>query len=97
MTVSAPNSAQLAVDSSLVWEREARRILKALIVRDGCSAKELSRRLQKSGLTIEPKALANRINRGTFGFAFFLAVANVLEVDRVDVRCPRARSSLGTP
>ncbi|WP_112485509.1 DUF6471 domain-containing protein [Thiomonas sp. X19] len=83
-------------DTSQVWEREARRILKALMARQECSAKQLSRLLQAEGLEIEPKALSNRINRGTFPFAFFLQAAKALGVDSVDVRRvgPR-RSSLG--
>ena len=90
------NSSQPISDASQVWEREARRILKSMMARQECSAKQLSRLLQGEGLEIEPKALSNRINRGTFGFAFFLQVAKALGVDSVDVRPvgPR-RSSLG--
>lgn len=83
-------------NTSQVWEREARRILKSMMARQECSAKQLARLLEAEGLEIEPKALSNRINRGTFGFAFFLLAAKALGVDSVDVRRvgPR-RSSLG--
>lgn len=71
---------------SVDWEREARRIVKALMVRNDCSAKRLSLLLELEGVAIEPRALANRINRGAFSLAFFLQVAHALRVDNVDIR-----------
>jgi hypothetical protein len=68
------------------WEREARRIIKSLMVRHDCSAKRLSLLLELQGIEIESRALSNRINRGTFSFAFFLQIARCLNVDKVDVR-----------
>jgi hypothetical protein len=68
------------------WEREARRIIKSLMARHDCSAKRLSLLLELQGIEIESRALSNRINRGTFSFAFFLQIARCLDVDKVDVR-----------
>lgn len=86
MTSPASNSHQPTTDSLQVWEREARRILKALIARHGYTYKEISRLLQAKGVDIDPTVLANRINRGTFGFAFFLMVANAVGAERVEIR-----------
>lgn len=69
----------------LEWASEAQQILRALIARHGCSAKHLSRLLETVGVQIQPKALTNKINRGTFTFAFVLQVARALNVDSIDV------------
>ncbi len=93
MTAPDSNSHQSTTDSLQVWEREARRILKALIARHGYTYKELSRLLQAKGVDVEPTVLANRVNRGTFGFAFFLMVANAMGAERIEIRDVSSRRS----
>ncbi|MDC8770926.1 DUF6471 domain-containing protein [Roseateles albus] len=66
------------------WSQEAQQIVRAMLVRRGCSLKKLSRLLEGVGVNIQAKALANKLNRGTFSFAFVLQVAKVLEVQSID-------------
>ena len=46
---------------------------------------ELARRLKSHGVTIDEQVLINRINRGTYSFAFALQVLAALGVDSVKV------------
>ena len=48
--------------------------------------KLLSRALLKVGVDEEPKALANKIARGTFSFSFFLQCMRALDIDVVRLR-----------
>lgn len=45
--------------------------------------KELSRALETLGIEESPKVLSNKINRGTFSFAFFLQCMRALGVRTV--------------
>ncbi|MFX7866237.1 DUF6471 domain-containing protein, partial [Acinetobacter baumannii] len=51
------------------WQREARRLLRAQMALKDVRYKGLARALESVGVFEEPKALANKINRGTFSFA----------------------------
>ena len=68
------------------WPREARRILRAELARKDIGYKELSRALETVGIQEDAKALSNKINRGTFSFAFFLQCMQALGVDTVRLR-----------
>lgn len=70
-----PLTVMLSVPKSQVdagWEAEAKRVLKAELARHGVSYKVLAVRLQSMGVADNEKAIANRISRGKFSFAFFL-------------------------
>ncbi|MES2151885.1 MAG: DUF6471 domain-containing protein [Pseudomonadota bacterium] len=66
------------------WHREARRLLQVELARKDIGFKELSRALETvCGVNIDPKALSNKVGRGTFSFAFFLQCMNALGVHGV--------------
>ncbi|KMW47106.1 DUF6471 domain-containing protein [Ralstonia insidiosa] len=65
------------------WQREARRLLRAQMALKDVRYKGLARALESVGVFEEPKALANKINRGTFSFAFFLQCMRALAIDTV--------------
>lgn len=62
------------------WHLEARNLLKGLLARHGVGFKALSRALEPMGIDETPKALSNRINRGTFSLAFFLQCMRALDI-----------------
>jgi hypothetical protein len=69
------------------WQREARRQLQVELARKDIGYKELSRALENvCGVDIEPKALSNKVGRGTFSFAFFLQCMRALGVDTISLR-----------
>jgi hypothetical protein len=69
------------------WQREARRLLQVELARKDIGYKELSRALQTvCGVDVEPKALSNKVGRGTFSFAFFLQCMRALGVDTISLR-----------
>lgn len=72
-------------DVPAVWHREARNLLKGLMAHHGVGFKALSRALEPLGIDETPKALSNRINRGTFSLAFFLQCMQALGVDTVQL------------
>jgi hypothetical protein len=69
------------------WQREARRLLQVELARKDIGYKELSRALETvCGVDIDPKALSNKVGRGTFSFAFFLQCMRALGVEAVRLR-----------
>lgn len=69
------------------WPREARRVLKMELAAKDMSFKELSRALETVvNVKEEPKALSNKINRGTFSFIFFLQCMKALGVETIKLR-----------
>lgn len=68
------------------WESEAKQILKAELARVGVSYKVLAARLAQMGIQDSETAIANRISRGKFSFAFFLQCMEALGVDQVLLR-----------
>lgn len=68
------------------WQREARRLLRVQMALADYGPKELSRALEQFGLDENPKTLSNKINRGTFTFAFFLQCMRALGADEVKLR-----------
>jgi hypothetical protein len=66
------------------WQREARRIVQVELARKDIGYKELSRALETvCGVDIDSKALANKVGRGTFSFAFFLQCMKALGVNTI--------------
>jgi hypothetical protein len=72
--------------SPVDWQREARRLLRAQMALADVDYKGLARALERVGLDENPKALSNKINRGTFSFVFFLQCMAALKVDEVKLR-----------
>jgi hypothetical protein len=68
------------------WDEEARRVIKLEMVRTGHTAKSLADLLKDSGYgTNTPKALAQRIVRGSFNFGFALRVLKIMGVRTLDL------------
>lgn len=72
--------------SPVDWQREARRLLRAQMALADVDYKGLARALERVGLDENPKALSDKINRGTFSFVFFLQCMAALKVDEVKLR-----------
>jgi hypothetical protein len=68
------------------WKQEARRLLRAQLALKDVTYKGLSRALLSVGVDEEPKALANKIARGTFSFSFFLQCMRALDIEVVRLR-----------
>ncbi len=67
---------------------EAKRILRAEMVRRGFSFKMLADALeaQRQSEPVESaQALTNKVNRGRFSFAFFLRAARAMGVSSIDL------------
>ena len=54
------------------WENEARRIVRAELVRRGITYKGLAARLVAIGVKETQRSIANKMSRGTFTFVFVL-------------------------
>jgi Domain of unknown function (DUF6471) len=65
------------------WEDRARLFLKAEIKRANITYEELATRLKPHGVTENAASIANKLARGTFAAAFFLACLAALELDGV--------------
>lgn len=65
------------------WEHEARNILKAELARTGVTYKVLVGRLEKMGIHVNEAAVASRLSRGMFSFAFFLQCMSAIGVETV--------------
>ncbi|SDY92467.1 DUF6471 domain-containing protein [Nitrosomonas sp. Nm33] len=62
------------------WNRIASSTLKAELARAGVGYEELTKRLAKIGVDETYKAVAAKINRGSFTFAFFVQCMEALGV-----------------
>jgi Domain of unknown function (DUF6471) len=65
------------------WENEARRILRAELVRRGVTYQQLGRRLQAVGIKETERSIANKMSRGTFSFVFVLQCLKAIGVESV--------------
>jgi len=54
------------------WENEARRIVRAELVRRGVTYQGLASLLQSIGVRETERSIANKMSRGTFSFVFVL-------------------------
>ena len=75
-----------ADEQSTDWEELARRVLKAELARAGLTYKMLVKRLDAMGVRDSEAAIANRVSRGKFSFAFFLQCMSAIGVTEVDLR-----------
>lgn len=75
------------------WHIEARRILRAELVRKGISVRELAQRLALGGIDESPKSLAVKISRGKFQLAFFLQCLAAMGSDTVTIKLPPKSST----
>lgn len=69
--------------TSVDWQPDARRLLRAQLALKDMGYKDLSRALEAIGIDESPKVLSNKISRGTFSFAFFLQCMRALGVRTV--------------
>jgi len=67
------------------WENEARRILRAELVRRGVTYQRLASRLQALGIKETERSVANKMSRGTFSFAFVLQCLAAIGADSVSI------------
>jgi hypothetical protein len=68
------------------WDKEARRIIKVEMARADLTPKDLAELLRDSGYgSNTPKALAQRIVRGSFNFGFALRILNIMGVQNLDL------------
>lgn len=67
------------------WEELSRNIIKAELARKGIDYPELSLRLKQFGIHEEASNINSKINRGKFGFTFFLQCMHVIGTDTVHV------------
>lgn len=74
------------MSSSTDWKKKARGLLRAQLDLKGVTYKGLSKALLSVGVDEQPKALANKIARGTFSFSFFLQCMRALDIDVVRLR-----------
>lgn len=65
------------------WENEARRIVRAELVRRGLTYRVLANRLKEIGVGETERSIANKMSRGTFSFVFFLQCMTALGRSRV--------------
>lgn len=63
------------------WENEARRILKAELVRRGITYERLASRLEAIGVKETERSIANKMSRGTFAFTFVLQCMKAIGAD----------------
>lgn len=74
---------EIRVRETMDWNAEARTILKAELARHGVTYKVLAIRLEAIGVKDSEAAIANRLSRGRFSFAFFLQCMRAIEVNTV--------------
>jgi hypothetical protein len=71
-------------DKEFDWNKEASSMLKAELARTSIGYDELVKRLESIGINETYKAVAAKINRGSFTFAFFVQCMKAIGV--MDIR-----------
>jgi len=61
------------------WNKLATNLLKSELARAGIGYEELINRLASFGVTESYKGIANKINRGTYSFTFFMQCMKALK------------------
>ncbi|MFZ2407545.1 MAG: DUF6471 domain-containing protein [Methylobacter sp.] len=69
----------------LDWNRVASSTLKAELARASIGYEELTERLKSIGIEETYKAVAAKINRGSFSFAFFAQCMKALGVENIRI------------
>jgi hypothetical protein len=68
------------------WDKQARLLLRAEMLGAELKPKDIAGRLKNTGLgSATPKALVQRITRGSFNFGFALRVLRAVGVDHLDL------------
>lgn len=67
------------------WEELSRNIIKAELARKGIDYLELSSRLKQFGIYEEASNINSKINRGKFGFTFFLQCMHAIGTGIVNI------------
>lgn len=67
------------------WSKQAKRILKAELVKRGLSNSELAERLNKLGLSETKSSIDSKISRGTFSASFLLQCFEVLGCKKIEI------------
>ncbi|MBD3797210.1 MAG: hypothetical protein IE909_06780 [Campylobacterales bacterium] len=68
------------------WEELSKNIIKAELARKGIDYSRLSILLDRIGIHVEPSNLNSKINRGKFGFPFFLQCMQAIGTDTVNIK-----------
>lgn len=85
---------RLLLMSRKFYEARAKSIIKELREQKNLSYKELARRLDGQGWPMTDQVLINRINRGTFSFAFAMQLLAVMGEEQLALPKP-PRSTTG--
>jgi len=70
----------------LIYQEQAKNILRAELKRQGFSYKDLAAALGEKGVQETDKNIANKLSRGTFTAAFLLMVLDVIGCKTIRVR-----------
>lgn len=65
------------------WNQRATNLLKSQMVLSGVNYDELVIRLAAIGVNESYKGIANKINRGSFSFVFFMQCMKALDVNEI--------------
>lgn len=68
------------------WEELSRNIIKSELALKGIDYPELSIRLREIGIHDEASNINSKINRGKFGFTFFLQCMRAIGTETVSIR-----------
>lgn len=68
-----------------IFQERAKNLLRAELKRNGLGYKELADRLSGLGVTENDRNLANKISRGSFTAAFFLACMEAIGVSELRI------------
>lgn len=67
------------------YERRAKDLIKEIRKEKNISYKDLARRLEGHGVTIDAQVLINRVNAGKFSFSFALQLLAAMGVSTLDI------------
>lgn len=67
------------------WEARAAKFLKTKVAECQITYEELAKRMKKHGFSETKASITNKLARGTFPVAFFLAALAALELDGVQL------------
>jgi hypothetical protein len=67
------------------WNLAARRVLRGELAKRDIGYKKLSLLLEKIGVSETERAIANKLSRGTFSFAFFLQCMTAIGRPTVEI------------
>lgn len=68
------------------WEELSKNIIKAELARKDISYSKLSALLNEIGIDVDPSNLNSKINRGKFGFPFFLQCMQAIGTKAIDLK-----------